>query len=141
MLIGFYKQRHWVVLEFNQFSFLNLDFLLFCLGLSILRFDDFSFEMIFADTLSAGVLLLRIWVPTTLGIVSAILISSVRMPVFLYHLLWNSSTSCLLVMTNAFKDSVRWKPSHMSILLDCNSCDTSKVISSTLLVNTKQATN
>ena len=30
-----------------QFSFLNLDFTLFCLGLWILRFDDFSLELIF----------------------------------------------------------------------------------------------
>ena len=141
MPIGYYKQRHWVVLQFNQFSFLNLDFLLFCLGLSILRFDDFSLEMMFVDTLSAGVLLLSISAPTTLGIVSVILIFSVRKTVFLYHLLWNSSTSCLLVMTNAFKDTVRCKPSHMSILLDCNSCDNCKVISSTLLVSTKQTAN
>ena len=95
----------------------------------------------FADKLSAGVLLLRTLVPTTLGIVSVLLIFSVRVTAFLYHLLWNSSTSCLLVMTNAFKDSARCKPSHMSILLDCNSRVTSKAVSSTLLVSTKQATN
>ena len=72
---------------------------------------------------------------------SVTLIFSLRVRASFYHLLWNSSTSCLLVMTNAFKDSVRCKPSHMSILLDCNSCVTGKVISNTLLVSTKQATN
>ena len=49
MHLGYYKQRHWVVLQFIQFSFLNLDFILFCLDLWILRFDDFSLELIFFD--------------------------------------------------------------------------------------------
>ena len=44
-------------------------------------------------------------------------------------------------MTNAFKDSMRCKSSDISIILGCNSCVTGKVISSTLLVRTKQAAN
>ena len=51
MHLGYYKQRHWVVLQFIQFSFLNLDFKLFCLDLWILRFDDFSLELIFFELL------------------------------------------------------------------------------------------
>ena len=56
-------------------------------------------------------------------------------------MLWNSSISCLLVIAKAFKESRRCKPSHMSILLDCNSCVTGHVIPSTHLVSTKQAAN
>lgn len=40
----------------------------------------------------------------------------------------------------AFKDLLRCKPSHMPMLLDCNSRITGTVISTTLLVGAKQAT-
>ena len=50
MHLGYYKQRHWVVLHFIQFSLLNLDLTLFCLGLWILRFVAFGLEMEFGKT-------------------------------------------------------------------------------------------